>query len=502
MKKFIFFILLPLVLLAKDSIVIAVQNEPSRMNPIFSEDHDSVLALVFSGLTRFDENMNLKPDLAKSWQISKDGLSYEFELRADVFWHDGVKFSAKDVEFTLKSLLNKRLLSPLRENFKDIKSIELLSDTRLRIRLSKPFPALLDSLSVGMIPKHLLENEDINKAYFNQKPIGTGPYKLKLWKKGFFTELEANENFYLGEVKTKKLILKHIKDPKIAAIELKNRLVDVALIDYNLLKDFKNDKNFKLKIEKSADYRALMFSFKNEFLRDINVRKALNYAVNKEAIVKNLMHNMGFVARHPLENSWANTKSFKSAYEYDLNKANELLQRAGFRKNKEGIYEKNGKILEFEIYTMSEDPLRVALTQVLLSEFKKLGVVAKGIAKPSGSFDYTKVDSFLVGWGSPYDPDLHTYRVFSTNKEWNFGDYSDKKVDESLTLARNTLDKKERQNQYLNFIKALDENPPFIFIAYIDYPVVFRKEIKGVKSYILGHHGIGFAYNAWEWSFD
>ncbi|WP_297194423.1 ABC transporter substrate-binding protein [uncultured Campylobacter sp.] len=502
MKKIllILFILLPLI--AKDSIVIAVENEPTRLNPVFSEDHDSVLALIFSGLTRFNDDMSLEPDLAKSWTISKDGLVYEFELRNDVFWHDGVKFSAKDVEFTLNTLLDKKLLAPSKDNFKDIKKVEVLSDTKVRITLSKPFPPLLDALSLGMLPKHILQKEDINKAKFNQKPIGTGPYKLKIWKKGYFTELEANDKFYLGKVKTKKLILKHIKDPKIAATELKSNLVDVALIDYEVLKDFQNDKNFKVNIEKSADYRALMFNFNNKFLKDINVRKALNYAVDKESIVNNLLHNLGFVANHPLENSWAVGKQFKSTYEYDLNKADEFLQKAGFKKNKNGIYEKNGEILEFEIYTMSNDPLRVALTQVILSEFKKLGVVAKGIAKPAGSFDYTRIDSFLVGWGSPYDPDFHTYRVFASEKDWNFGHYSDKEVDKSLNLARNTLDKEERKKEYLNFVKALDENPAFIFIAYIDYPVVFRKGINGVKNYILGHHGVGFAYNAWEWSID
>ena len=135
MKKILLslFILLPLI--AKDSIVIAVENEPTRLNPVFSEDHDSVLALIFSGLTRFNDDMSLEPDLAKSWTISKDRLVYEFELRNDVFWHDGVKFSAKDVEFTLNTLLDKKLLAPSKDNFKDIKKVEVLSDTKVRITL-------------------------------------------------------------------------------------------------------------------------------------------------------------------------------------------------------------------------------------------------------------------------------------------------------------------------------------------------------------------------------
>ncbi len=87
----------------KDTLIIAVENEIARINPAYSEDHDAVINLVFSGLTRFDENMSLKPDLAKSWDVSKDGLVYDIFLRDDVLWHDGVKFSADDVKFSIEA---------------------------------------------------------------------------------------------------------------------------------------------------------------------------------------------------------------------------------------------------------------------------------------------------------------------------------------------------------------------------------------------------------------
>lgn len=87
----------------KDMLIIAVENEIARINPAYSEDHDAVINLVFSGLTRFDENMSLKSDLAKSWDVSKDGLVYDIFLRDDVLWHDGVKFSADDVKFSIEA---------------------------------------------------------------------------------------------------------------------------------------------------------------------------------------------------------------------------------------------------------------------------------------------------------------------------------------------------------------------------------------------------------------
>ncbi|MBM0637304.1 ABC transporter substrate-binding protein [Campylobacter sp. VicNov18] len=510
MFRLLFFMILLFVNLqatiAKDTLIVAVENEIPRINPAYSEDHDAYINLVFSGLTRFDENMHLQPDLAKSWNVSKDGLVYDIFLRDDVLWHDKVKFSADDVKFSLDAFKNPKNNSSVYVNFEDIKSVEILNPYHVKITLSRPYPALLDALSIGMLPKHLLENEDLNTASFNQNPIGTGPYEFVKWKKGEYVEFKANENFYLTKVKTPRLIIKRIFDPSVASVELKNGKIDAALIDVSLLNIFKNDAKFKILREKSADYRALMFNLDNEFLKDLKVRQALNYAVDRESIVKNLLHDYGFVAHHPLENSWANPKNFKS-YDYDPKKSEELLISSGFKKNAQGIFEKDGKILEFEIWVMSNDPLRVSLAGILQSEFKKIGVMSKVMAKPSGSFDYSKVDSFLIGWGSPLDPDFHTFRVFESSQDsalndegWNFGHYHDKKVDRALQKARNTLNVEERKKYYKEFIDALYENPPFIFLTYLDFALVYKSELKGIKPRILGHHGVGFTWNIYEWS--
>jgi len=486
----------------KDTIIIAVENEPKLINPVFSEDHDAAISLIFSGLTRFDENMNLQADLAKEWSLSKDGLVYDFVLRDDVFWHDGEKFSAKDVEFTLKALKDPKLNAPTKVNFQDIKSVEVFDDTHIRIILSKPFPPFLDALSLGILPKHLLENENLNQSTFNQNPIGTGAFKFKSWKKGQAMFLEANENYHLAKVKSPKLILRHIPDPSVSALALKKGDVDVALVDFNFVKDFKNDKNFEVLIEKSADYRALMFNLDNEILKDQKVRSALNYLIKKDDLIQTLLHGYGSLAFHPLQNSWANPKDFMK-FSYDPQKAHTLLEQAGWKKNSQGIYQKQGKELSFEMFAMSNDPLRVSLVKVLQSEFAKMGIKTKAIAKPAGSFDYSKVDSFLVGWGSPYDPDFHTYRVFGSFKnasDWNFGHYKNIKVDEALKSARNSLVQEKRKLEYAKFIQALYEDPPFLFLVYLEFPLVYQKDIKGIKASILGHHGVGFTWNAYEWS--
>ncbi|MFC3848364.1 ABC transporter substrate-binding protein [Helicobacter baculiformis] len=489
----------------KDTIVIGVENETTRINPLFDEDHDSALDFVFSGLTRFSPDMKVEPDLAKSWKVSKDGLIWTFYLRENVLWHDGQKFSAEDVKFTIEQALNDKLNAPARASFEEVKSVEVLNPYTLKITLKTPFPPLLDALSIGMLPKHLLEGKDLNTDAFNQKPIGTGPFKFVQWQKGSYIRFEANPNFYRGKPKASKVILKIVPDYNVRTYEIKNGNLDVALIESNLVKGLEHDKHIKIMNMSSADYRALMFNFHNELLKSLAVRKAINYAIDRKLIASKILHGYGFSANNPIQMSWANDKNAQ-VYTYDLKKAKEILAKDGWKLKNKVLY-KNGKPLEFDIYAFNNDPLRVTLANVLQSELAKIGIKARAIAKNSGAFEIDQVDSFIIGWGSPLDPDVQTYRVFSSKMDastnengWNYNHYSDKKVDEALLKARTTDKVAQRKLWYSKFINALHDDPPFAFLVYLRYPLAYSDKIHGIKPTILGHHGARFTHNVEEWS--
>ncbi|WP_120946292.1 ABC transporter substrate-binding protein [Helicobacter labacensis] len=489
----------------KDTIVVGIENETARINPLFDEDHDSALDFVFSGLTRFSPDMKIEPDLAKSWTVSKDGLVWVFNLRQDVSWHDGQKFSAQDVKFTIEQALNEKLNAPARASFEEVKSVEVLSPYQLKITLKSPFPPLLDALSIGVLPKHLLEGKDLNTDAYNQHPIGTGPFKFAKWQKGSYISFVANEHFYRGSPKAKKVILKIVPDYNVRTYEIKNGSLDVALVEPNLVRALERDPHIKIMDMKSADYRALMFNFHNDLLKSLAVRQAINYAINRELIAHKILHGYGFAANNPIQASWANDKNAKS-YPYNPQKAKEILGKAGW-KLKGGVFYKNGKPLEFDIYAFNSDPLRVTLANILQSELAKVGIKAHAIAKNHGAFEISKVDSFIIGWGSPLDPDIQTYRVFSTKMDasvnengWNYNHYSDKAVDEALLKARTTDKIEQRKWWYAKFIRALHEDPPFAFLVYLRYPLAYRSNITGIQSTILGHHGARFTYSVQEWS--
>ncbi|OCR97231.1 peptide ABC transporter substrate-binding protein [Campylobacter fetus subsp. testudinum] len=489
----------------KDTIVVGIENETARINPLFDEDHDTALDLVFSGLTKFTPDMKIEPDLAKSWKVSDDGIVWTFYLRDDALWHDGEKFSAEDVKFTIEQALNDKLNAPARASFEEVQSVEVINKYELKITLKSPFPPLLDALSIEVLPKHILDGKDINSDKFNQNPIGTGPFKFKKWQKGSYISFEANSDFYRGKPKADKVILKIVPDYNIRTYEIKSGDLDVALIESNLVKELENDKNIKIIKLNSADYRALMFNFDNEILKSLAVRQAINYAIDRELIATKILHGYGFSANNPIQESWANDKNAKT-YEYNIKKAKEILANDGWElKNK--VLQKNGKSLEFDIYAFNSDPLRVTLANIIQSELSKIGIKARAIAKNHGAFEIDKVDSFIIGWGSPLDPDVQTYRVFSSKMDasknengWNYNHYSDKTVDETLLKARTTDKTEERKLWYSKFINALHENPPFAFLVYLQYPLAYSDKINGIKPTILGHHGARFTHNIEEWS--
>lgn len=514
MKNFFKILILSLLFLStafgakipQDTIIVGIEAETPRINPLYDEDHDPTLSLVFSGLTNHDENSNLVPELATSWKVSEDGKVYEFVLREDVLWHDGVKFSPEDVKFTIEAAKDEKLNAPAISNYEMVKSVEVTGPNSVKITLSEPFPPFLDTLSFGMLPKHILEGKDINSDEFNNKPVGTGAYKVTEWKKGEYIKFVANDKFYKGAPKTKNIFLKVLADANIRLLQLKSGEIDAALIDPSGVKSVEKSKTLKVLRFASADYRALMFNMNDELFKDKNVRKAINYAVDKSSFVNVLLHGYGFEAHNPIQTSWANSDDKELMFKYDPKKADELLKQSGWSKNKKGFYEKDGKTLGFEILAFNTDPFRVSLAKALSSELVKFGIDAKAYGKPKTAFEISKVQSFVIGWGSPFDPDFHTYRIFGSFADvdknengWNYSHYSDENVDKALKSARSTQNMDERKKFYKEFLKAIHDNPPFVFIAYLDFPLVYNNEISGIKTRNLGHHGAGFLWNIHEW---
>ncbi len=484
----------------KDTIVLGIENESEKINPIFADEHDDAVYLIFSGLVRFNEQNEPVPDLATSWTVSADRLIYTFALRKDVKWHDGNPFTANDVKFTIEQSLDPKNNSKIQERFEEIKEVQIINPYTVKIVLKHPFPRLLDVMATGVIPKHLLAGKDINNARFNMAPIGTGPFKYSKWEKGQYLILTANKDFYRGSPKSAKVILKFLPDQNIRAFQLETGEIDVALIDPMQVQRLANNPKLTVQRMKTADYRVMMYNLAKPLWQDSKVRQALNYAVDKEALVKGILLGWGKVADGPLQMNWANVPINK--YKYDPEKAKQLLSQAGWHIETDGFWYKDGNKFSFKLTTFAHDPVRVAIVSALSTQFKNIGIEAIPDPRQKGSFKINEMDTFLLGWGSPYDPDEDTYRLFHSSQigKLNFQNYSNAKVDDYLLKARKTGKRNERRQLYNEFQQELSNDPPFNFLVYLDVAVVAKQELKGIKSKILGHHGAGFIWNIEEWS--
>ena len=445
------------------STLIYGSNDYTRINPAIDE-HGEINLLLFDGLTAHDENNEVVPGLAESWELDDATNTYTFHLRDDVKWHDGEKFTADDVEFTIKAIMDPDNESEIASNYEDVTAINVIDDKTISFTLQDKNVAFLDYMTIGILPKHLLEGKDMQTDEYFHNPIGTGPYKIQEWDEGQSITLVKNEDYYKGTPKIDTIVFKIVPDDNAKALQLKSGEINLAKVTPKDAQNFVDDDAFTVYDMKTADYRGILYNFNNEFWQ----RNKYNY----EDVEK---------------------------YSYDPAKAKEVLEAAGWTSGDDGIYERNGEKLSFTINVMEGDQVRADLAAIACQQLKEVGIDAK--AQVQSEIDWANQEAFLIGWGSPFDADDHTYKVFGTDKGSNYSGYSDEQVDAYLTQARQTSDENERKEAYAKFQVALAEDPAYTFFCYCDVDYVTNKKIQGItKDTVLGHHGVGIFWNVEDWT--
>jgi ABC-type dipeptide transport system, periplasmic component len=482
------------------TLVYGAEFEDEKINPILSERDTN--DLIFSGLMKFDENNVPKPELAESYTISDDKLTYDFKLKKGIKFHDSVELKAEDVVFTIKSILDEKVNSELKPEYSEIKDVQTVNDYEIKVTVKRPFPPLLDKLTIGIIPKHILEGKDINNAEFNQKPIGTGPFKFEKWEKGNNITLTKFKDYYGKTGNIEKFIVKPIPDYNVRAMQLQTGEIDVAYLEPSQVSKVEKLDNVKVYKVDTADYRCMMYNGRKDLWKDVNVRKAFNYALDRKGIVDGILLGYGSEAYSPIQINKFNNPDVEK-YAYSLDKANSLLDNAGWKKGADGIRVKDGEKLAFTLTAPKTDEVRVKMAEYFASQFKKIGAEVKVDALDWSVIKIDQCDAFVLGWGSPFDADTHTFRLFHSsgiNGGDNYEAYSNPKVDELLDKARTTTDENERKKLYVEFQKELSENPAFNFAVYLKALFGVNKRVSGVKEKTLGHHGAGFLWNAEQWN--
>lgn len=325
---------------AKNTLVYG-SHDYTRINPAIDE-HGEINALIFNGLTTHDAKGNVIPSLATKWEFDEGQNTYTFHLREGVKWHDGKPFTANDVKFTIDAIKDPKNESEIASNYEDVKEIQVVDPLTVKFVLSDKNVAFLEYMTIGILPEHLLKGQDMQTSEYFKNPIGTGPYKLVKWEVGQSINLAKNEEYFAGPAKIEKIIFKIVEDDNAKALQLKSGELNLAQVPPKAAQSFADDKNFTVYDMTTSDYRGIMYNFNNKFWQEnADIIPAINYAIDRKAIVKSVLLDEGIVAYGPLQRNKFNNPNVEQ-YKYNPEKSEEILKAHGWHKNAQGIYEKNG----------------------------------------------------------------------------------------------------------------------------------------------------------------
>jgi peptide/nickel transport system substrate-binding protein len=491
-----------------DAIVGASIADARTLVPILASDGASseICGMIFNGLVKYDKDINLVGDLADSWEITNDGLVIVFHLRKNVRWHDGFPFTARDVEFTFQKLIDPNVKTPYSGDFERVKSLEVVDDYTLKVTYKEPFVPALSSWGMAIIPKHLLEKEDLNTTKFSRHPIGTGPYKFKSWKTQEKIELEANPDYFEHKPFIGRYISRVIPDESTIFLELQTQGVDssgISPLQYTRQTDTsffkKHYRKFRLP---SFSYLYLGYNLRDVKFSDKRVRQALNYAVDKDEIIKIVLLGLGKVATGPyLPGTFAYNESVLPA-SFNPDRARELLKDAGWVDlNNDGWLEKDGKRFEFTILTNQGNEERLKVAQIIQRRLKEVGIkvnvrVVEWSVFLTEFIEKRKFETVLLGWSLPREPD--NYDIWHSSKtgegQFNFVGYKNAEIDDLLTQGRRTFDQEKRKVFYQKAHEILYDDQPYMFIYVPDGLSILHNRFEGIVP-----APIGIGYNFIDW---
>lgn len=481
------------------SLHLTTSSNPSRINPILATDSASsdIATHVFSGLLKYDKDgSNIIGDLAASYTF-ENNTTLLIKLKENVKWHDGAKFSSRDVVFTYEMINDKQVVSPYTSTFRMVEKVEALDDYTVRITYKKPYFKALETWMMGILPRHLLEDEkNIMNAKFNTAPIGTGPYKLETLEFSKNIILKAFDNYYDGKPKIEKITYHVVADPMTRFLMLKSGKIDLGGLDAmqyerQVAPDFFEQFNSIETLARAYTY--LGFNLRLEKFKDPRVREALSLAINRDELVDILFMGHAEVCRGPFFPKGNAFNDKVKAPSQNQQKAIALLKAAGYDTQHP---------LHFEIATSNSNSIRPYAAQIIQHQLSQVGVeVSLRVMEWQAFLNMVvfprKFETVLLGWSLGLSPDPYLLWHSDNDKPgaFNFIGYQNAEVDALIDSMENMVD---RENigaiQRDIFAKIVYDNPYLFLFIPNDITVVNKK----IKNIVPSDTGIWHNYIEWE----
>lgn len=471
-----------------------LKNNPTSLDPAYVVDVDSgkIAAKLYSGLIKLNHETKIVPDIASSWKVSDDALEYTFYLRADAYFADGEKITAKDFKYSFERILNPATLSSRKWLFDNIvgakdyiegksesvAGILILDDYTLKIVLEKPLVQFLTflTMSSAYVVPYGFKTDDKD----NSLPPASGPFMLFEWKHDNHLTLVKNPNYFGLKPQYGKLSY-HILPEDLSAVSM------FLMGDIDILEIPRSDIEMFLKNPMHKDDIIGQFKLNSYYmglncredkLKDVRVRQAINYAIDRDKIVEKILRNQAVVSHGPVPLGLNGYTEDNAIYEYNPEKARALLKEAGY---------KDGMVLT--LYQNSDKEV-LAVTTVIQHFLKKVGIEVNIIQRDWSAFKQAvnkgEADLFYLSWWADYpDAENFLYPVFHSDNFGSLGNrafFSDSEIDGMLDKLHTTGNREAYTRHVKATEKAIIEAAPWCFLWHKKSYMVVQKWVKGYRT--------------------
>lgn len=449
--------------------------------------------------------------LAESWEISPDGKTYTFHIRPNVKFTDGEAADAFAIKKNFDAIIDNKSRHLWLTMMGLLESVEAPNKDTLVIKLSAPYYPMLTELAMvrpfAMIsPKAMKDGGTKSGIVY---PIGTGPYKLTDFVIDEYAVFERNENYWGEKPEIEKVTVKVISDNQTRVMALEKGEIDLIygknMLDADTLENYKESKKFDIKLSEPTSTRHIVLNTTHPLLKDKDVRHAFLHATNKEAISQGIFYGLEPVA----ETLYSKTVPYADVpltpFLFDTKKAEELFAKAGWKKGKNGILEKDGKPFELELLYNSDSVTEKLISEYLQSEYLKLGVKLKIHGEEEQSYrDRMKAGNFdmifNISWGMPYDPQSSLAAMTAPV----YGDYAaqlgldDKaEIDKAIKEIMVSVDESKRKDLFKFVLTRLHEDAVYLPLTYEVNKALYSNKLKDVE-FTQSQYEIPFNYMYFE----
>ncbi|MCH5277721.1 MAG: peptide-binding protein [Desulfovibrionaceae bacterium] len=489
-------------------IVMGSIGEPSSLIPYLASDSASqeVAGLLYTAPLEYDKDWNIVKLAAESWEVDESGTHMRFKLRDDLKWQDGQPLTADDVTFTYRLMVNPSTPTAYAADFLNIAEYRQTGPLSFEVRYDAPYARSAVTWMHPILPKHILEGQNIAATPFARNPIGAGPFRLKSWEAGSRIVLEANERYFKGRPYMDEVVYRIIPDLTTIFLEAKAGKIDfLGLTPQQYLRQTNGpewDTAWKKYKYLASGYTFLGFNLNSALFADTKVRQALSFAVNRESVIKGALMGLGESTIGPYKpGTWVYNTAIEP-YAYDPERARSLLAEAGWSPGRDGVLvNADGRRFSFTILVNQGNEERVKVATIIQREFQAVGVECSIRTVEWAAFlkefvNKGNYDALILAWNILDDPDIFDVWHSSAISEngLNFVHYANAEVDDLLEKARVTVDRAERKAMYDRFQEILHEEQPYLFL-YVPYSLpMVQARFRGIEP---APAGITYNFDRW-----